>query len=61
MSRRRDRVSGLSTIEYRIVSRNLLNYRGNKGPLISVLNIELYCDLNWTPYCKVPSSMRSLQ
>ncbi|KAL4003596.1 Xylosylprotein 4-beta-galactosyltransferase [Acanthocheilonema viteae] len=50
MTRKRDRISGLHSVKYRIVGRNLLNFR--KRPVVSVLNIELECDLKWTDYCK---------
>uniref|UniRef100_A0A914CC58 Beta-1,4-galactosyltransferase 7 n=1 Tax=Acrobeloides nanus TaxID=290746 RepID=A0A914CC58_9BILA len=52
MSRKRDRISGLNTVRYRIVSRSLLNFGEAQA---SVLNIELFCDRSWTPYCEFPS------
>lgn len=57
MSRRRDRVSGLDSVRYRIVSRSLLPIKDVGPPFMSVLNIELYCDMNWTPYCVFPDSL----
>lgn len=50
MTRKRDRISGLHSVKYRIVGRNLLIFR--KGSMVSVLDIELECDLKWTDYCK---------
>ncbi|KAM3723350.1 Xylosylprotein 4-beta-galactosyltransferase [Dirofilaria immitis] len=50
MTRKRDRISGLHSVKYRIVGRNLLNFRKRSG--VFVLNIELECDLKWTDYCK---------
>ncbi|VDK57694.1 unnamed protein product [Anisakis simplex] len=60
MSRRRDRVSGLDSVKYRIVSRDLLRFgqKNEESALVSVLNIELHCDVKWTPYCKLPHSIR---
>uniref|UniRef100_A0A915PRK7 Beta-1,4-N-acetylgalactosaminyltransferase n=1 Tax=Setaria digitata TaxID=48799 RepID=A0A915PRK7_9BILA len=51
MARKRDRISGLHSVKYRIIGRKLLNFR--KGTVVSVLNIELECDLKWTDYCKI--------
>ncbi|VDN91672.1 unnamed protein product [Brugia pahangi] len=44
------RISGLNSVKYHIVGRNLLNFR--KKLVVSVLNIELECDLKWTNYCR---------
>uniref|UniRef100_A0A0R3Q5L6 Beta-1,4-N-acetylgalactosaminyltransferase n=1 Tax=Brugia timori TaxID=42155 RepID=A0A0R3Q5L6_9BILA len=50
MAHKRDRTSGLNSVKYHIVGRNLLNFR--KKLVVSVLNIELECDLKWTNYCR---------
>ncbi|VDN05837.1 unnamed protein product [Thelazia callipaeda] len=54
MAHKRDRSSGLNSVKYRIAGRSLLQFRGENNLVVSVLNIELECDLNWTNYCKTP-------
>lgn len=49
IKRKRDHVSGLHNVRYFIDSRNLLNFSGTS---VTVINVALHCDLNWTPYCK---------
>jgi xylosylprotein 4-beta-galactosyltransferase len=48
MSHRRDRTSGLFSVNYKIADRQLLKIDGITA---SVINIELICDKTWTPYC----------
>uniref|UniRef100_A0A0N5AFT4 Beta-1,4-N-acetylgalactosaminyltransferase n=1 Tax=Syphacia muris TaxID=451379 RepID=A0A0N5AFT4_9BILA len=49
MSRKRDTVSGLDNVRYEIVSRAIQKFSDDAQYYI--LNIKLFCDLNWTPYC----------
>uniref|UniRef100_A0AC34GVR3 Beta-1,4-N-acetylgalactosaminyltransferase n=1 Tax=Panagrolaimus sp. ES5 TaxID=591445 RepID=A0AC34GVR3_9BILA len=48
MSHRRDRTSGLFSVNYMIADRQLLKIEGITA---LVINIELICDRKWTPYC----------
>lgn len=50
MSRRRDRISGLRTVEYKIVARRTLTFNTSAEALC--VHIELRCDRHWTPYCE---------
>uniref|UniRef100_F1KZB4 Beta-1,4-N-acetylgalactosaminyltransferase n=1 Tax=Ascaris suum TaxID=6253 RepID=F1KZB4_ASCSU len=59
MSRRRDRSTGLDSVKYHIAGRNLLRIGGVNGTLVSVLHVELHCDMSWTPYCRLPSSAKT--
>ncbi|XP_047128791.1 beta-1,4-galactosyltransferase 7 isoform X1 [Hydra vulgaris] len=49
----RDRVTGLSTLEYNIVKRQEIYIDGYH---CSVIDVELKCDLNATPWCDLPVS-----
>lgn len=51
MSRQRDRISGLNSVRYTIISRLILDFNQSKT---SVVNVKLYCDMSWTPYCVFP-------
>lgn len=56
MSRKRDTISGLNNLRYRIVSRAIHHF--NTGGNYSVLNVKLFCDQKWTPYCILPASAK---
>lgn len=47
-TRKRDRKTGLSTIKYNISSRKELTI---DGVHVTVLNVNLECDRNLTPWC----------
>lgn len=47
-TRKRDRKTGLSTIKYNISSRKELTI---DGAHLTVLNVNLECDKNLTPWC----------
>lgn len=47
-TRKRDRKTGLSTIKYNISSRKELSIDGVR---VTVLNVNLECDRNLTPWC----------
>ncbi|KAI1725324.1 xylosylprotein 4-beta-galactosyltransferase [Ditylenchus destructor] len=48
MSRRRDRISGLHSVKYTLRGRSFLHFDSVNA---SVLHVDLYCDLEWTPFC----------
>jgi hypothetical protein len=50
MSRKRDRISGLNTVQYKIQTRDILPFNNITGVL--AVHIQLECDRNWTPYCE---------
>ncbi|CAB3401348.1 unnamed protein product [Caenorhabditis bovis] len=49
MKRKRDRISGLHNAKYSITERKLIKFQGTP---VTVINVRLFCDLKWTPYCK---------
>lgn len=49
MSRKRDRISGLDSVQYKIISRDLLQFPNTTNVLS--IGIQLKCDRSWTPYC----------
>ncbi|KAK6744318.1 hypothetical protein RB195_011176 [Necator americanus] len=51
IKRKRDYVSGLNNVRYNITSRRFRNY-GDVS--VHVIDVSLYCDMTWTPYCKPP-------
>lgn len=50
MSRKRDRISGLDSVKYTIVSRDQLKFP-NITDVFSI-GIELKCNKSWTSYCE---------
>ncbi|KJH43761.1 N-acetyllactosaminide 3-alpha-galactosyltransferase [Dictyocaulus viviparus] len=52
MKKRRDYVSGLNNVIYSIAARHT---RFFDEVTVHVVDVYLFCDLNWTPYCKIPS------
>jgi len=52
LSRRRDRISGLKTVRYQVMARIPMSI---DGASLTMVNVKLECDLEWTPYC-LPSS-----
>lgn len=52
VTRKRDRVTGLHDVKYKIISHNELVING--AP-VTVLNIQLFCDRNSTPWCDCDS------
>jgi len=48
MSRKRDRVSGLRTVRYSVQSRVPLDI---DDAHLTIINVQLECNLSWTPYC----------
>jgi xylosylprotein 4-beta-galactosyltransferase len=50
MSHRRDRTSGLFSVDYKIANRKLLKIEGITA---SIIDIELICNRTWTPYCSL--------
>ncbi|MFH4977195.1 hypothetical protein AB6A40_003904 [Gnathostoma spinigerum] len=59
MSRQRDRISGLDSVKYDIVSRDLipLSADDNHSFVASVVNVQLHCNMTWTPYCVLPKHL----
>ncbi|CAI4231153.1 unnamed protein product [Auanema sp. JU1783] len=53
MKRKRDRISGLSNVQYSIAARRLLEL---PDALVSVIDVSLVCNRTWTPYCTMPST-----
>lgn len=51
-TRRRDRAGGLNSVKYHIAKRSLRKFRGDKGPTVQIMDIELECDTKRTPYCE---------
>ncbi|CAD5221360.1 unnamed protein product [Bursaphelenchus xylophilus] len=51
MSRKRDRISGLDTVQYTIVKRENLMFGDQKNIPVLSIHIQLVCDFTWTPYC----------
>ncbi|XP_035773098.1 beta-1,4-galactosyltransferase 7-like isoform X1 [Anopheles albimanus] len=51
-TRRRDRNTGLNTLKYSIASRRELTI---DGVPVSVLNVDLFCDKEDTPWCECPT------
>lgn len=49
VTRKRDRETGLSTVDYQISRLNELTIDGTVN--ITILNIKLNCDRNITPWC----------
>lgn len=56
VTRKRDRETGLSTLKYAITKINELSIN---GIAITVLNIELECDLSETPWCDCDGKVKS--
>jgi xylosylprotein 4-beta-galactosyltransferase len=52
MSRKRDRISGLDSVQYKIVSRDALQFPNIKD--VFSIGIELKCNKSWTAYCEFP-------
>ncbi|VDO63338.1 unnamed protein product [Heligmosomoides polygyrus] len=52
MKRRRDTISGLNSVKYNITARRTRSYG---EATVQVIDVYLYCDMKWTPYCKMPS------
>uniref|UniRef100_A0AC35TSC8 Beta-1,4-galactosyltransferase 7 n=1 Tax=Rhabditophanes sp. KR3021 TaxID=114890 RepID=A0AC35TSC8_9BILA len=53
-SRQRDRISGLESTSYEIKSRTVQTFANtNKSYQAVIINVNLHCDLKWTPYCKL--------
>lgn len=52
MSRKRDKDTGLNTIQYQLV--NIVNMTINDAP-VKLVNIKLHCDYEKTPFCDHPS------
>uniref|UniRef100_A0A182M291 Beta-1,4-galactosyltransferase 7 n=1 Tax=Anopheles culicifacies TaxID=139723 RepID=A0A182M291_9DIPT len=52
ITRKRDRETGLSTVQYSIHSRRELTI---DGVPVTVLNVDLYCDKQKTPWCECES------
>ncbi|KAJ1348442.1 Xylosylprotein 4-beta-galactosyltransferase [Parelaphostrongylus tenuis] len=52
MKRKRDYISGLNNVGYNITSRRI-RYFGEAA--VHVVDVQLFCDMKWTPYCKLPS------
>jgi xylosylprotein 4-beta-galactosyltransferase len=50
-TRKRDKKTGLNTIKYNISSRKELAVDGIK---LTILNVKLECDRNFTPWCECP-------
>lgn len=51
VSRRRDRLTGLSNVNYRLLKHYKINI---SGAPVNILNVELICDLSQTPWCDIP-------
>ena len=47
-SRHRDRVTGVDSVQYDLISRHNITV---DGAPVTVLNVELRCDLTKTPWC----------
>ncbi len=58
MTRRRDRQTGLNTVQFKLISVNEMTV--DSAPF-TVYNVELICDLSLTPWCqsKQSSSLKS--
>ncbi|WKY02879.1 hypothetical protein Q1695_016291 [Nippostrongylus brasiliensis] len=52
MKRKRDHISGLNNVKYNITGRRA---RVFQDAVVQVVDVYLYCDMKWTPYCKLPS------
>uniref|UniRef100_A0A915D2D4 Galactosyltransferase N-terminal domain-containing protein n=1 Tax=Ditylenchus dipsaci TaxID=166011 RepID=A0A915D2D4_9BILA len=52
MSRKRDRLTGLHSVRYKIKDRSFLHFGSTNA---SVLHIDLECDLERTPFCLLKS------
>ncbi|CAD6188126.1 unnamed protein product [Caenorhabditis auriculariae] len=48
--RQRDRISGLKDVSYKIATRRAMNIQ---NITFQVIDVELNCDISWTPYCKL--------
>lgn len=53
VSRRRDRLSGLDSVGFEVLSRSQL---GVDGAPASVLNLRLHCNLSFSPWCQLPAA-----
>uniref|UniRef100_A0A1I7XAV9 Glyco_transf_7C domain-containing protein n=1 Tax=Heterorhabditis bacteriophora TaxID=37862 RepID=A0A1I7XAV9_HETBA len=53
IKRKRDKISGLGNVKYNITNRRILHY-GNA--IVRIVDVNLICDLKWTPYCLMPNS-----
>lgn len=52
MSTKRDRVTGASTVKFKLVSKIEMTIN---GALFNFVNVEVVCDYDLTPYCDYPS------
>uniref|UniRef100_A0A0K0DHI2 Beta1,4-galactosyltransferase 7 n=1 Tax=Angiostrongylus cantonensis TaxID=6313 RepID=A0A0K0DHI2_ANGCA len=52
MKKRRDYISGLNNVSYNITARRIRSF-GEAS--VHVVDVQLFCDMSWTPYCKLPS------
>ncbi|EPB66945.1 N-acetyllactosaminide 3-alpha-galactosyltransferase [Ancylostoma ceylanicum] len=46
-------VSGLNSVRYNITARRFRTYG---DATVHVIDVSLYCDMKWTPYCKLPKA-----
>lgn len=49
MSKKRDRISGLNNVKYKIIRREIEIFNDNS--YATIVDVELECDMSWTPYC----------
>ncbi|KAE9417266.1 hypothetical protein Angca_005851, partial [Angiostrongylus cantonensis] len=49
MKKRRDYISGLNNVSYNITARRIRSF-GEAS--VHVVDVQLFCDMSWTPYCK---------
>ena len=54
-SKRRDRITGVDSVQYTIISTNNLTI---EDAPVQMLNVNLYCDLDFTPYCITPEQLQ---
>ena len=57
MGRQRDYVSGISDVRYTMLRKHELNVGGVNA---LVLDVNLFCDFNVTPWCLTPEQAKEL-
>ena len=57
VSRKRDYATGVDTVQYELLSKKLVTISGYE---CHVYNIQLYCDVNDTPWCVTPDQLKRI-
>jgi len=58
VTRRRDRVTGLNTVQFKLISINEMSVDNNP---FTVHNVELICDTSVTPWCQTKQSSSQIK